>query len=400
MDGMRFAAGECTCRFAAGECRLGAERLYGAGIWRDDADFAVSLSLDASLAPEGYRLSGSGDGIAIAGADSNGLLYGVYAFLMRLQAGDDPSMVEEETAPALPNRILNHWDNTDGSIERGYAGRSLFFRDGAFRYDAQRVRDYARLLSSVGINRISLNNVNITEQSARLITEELLPDVAGLADIFRPFGIRLILSVNFKSPVILGGLPTADPLDGDVARWWSDTVRTVYHHVPDLAGFLIKADSEFQYGPAALGRTQADGANVIAKALAPYGGTLYWRCFVYDCTQDWRDTETDRPKAAYENFYPLDGLFDENVVLQIKNGPVDFQVREPNSPLFGAMERTHQGMEFQVTQEYTGQQIDLYALAVHWEEIFAAPVSDTRLTRDLVGREITSIAAVSNVGGR
>lgn len=384
--------------FAAGECRRGAERMYGAGIWRDDADFTVSLIPDAAIAPEGYRLCGTGDGITIAGADNSGLLYGVYAFLMHLQAGDDPAALREETAPAMPNRILNHWDNIDGSIERGYAGKSLFFRDGAFAYDEQRMRDYALLLASVGINQISINNVNITEQSARLITEELLPDVAGLAEIFRPFNIRLVLSVNFKSPVVLGGLPTADPLDEDVAGWWSETVRTVYRHVPDLAGFLIKADSEFQYGPAALGRTQADGANVIAKALAPYGGTLYWRCFVYDCTQDWRDTETDRPKAAYENFYPLDGLFDGNVVLQIKNGPVDFQVREPNSPLFGAMERTHQGMEFQVTQEYTGQQIDLYALAVQWEEILSAPVSDTRLTRDLAGKEITSIAAVSNVG--
>lgn len=397
MTGMRFIINDIDT-FAAGECRLGAERLYGKDIFRDDAAFAVSLMLDTSLPPEGYRLCGFGGGITIAGADDSGLLYGVYAFLMHLQAGDDPALLKEETAPAISNRVLNHWDNIDGSIERGYAGKSLFFRDGGFAYDEKRIRDYARLLASVGINQISINNVNITEQSARLITEELLPDVANLAEIFRPFGIRLVLSVNFKSPVALGGLPTADPLDEDVARWWRETVRTVYDHVPDLAGFLIKADSEFQYGPAALGRTQADGANVIAKALVPYGGTLYWRCFVYDCTQDWRDTETDRPKAAYENFYPLDGLFDENVVLQIKNGPVDFQVREPNSPLFGAMENTHQGMEFQVTQEYTGQQIDLYALAVQWEEIFSAPVSDTRVTRDLVGREITSIAAVSNVG--
>ena len=398
MAGMRLIANNHTDAVAAAECRRGAERMYGSGIWRDDADFTVSLALDASLPPEGYELSGSGDGIAITGADDSGLLYGVYAFLLHLQSGDDPAAVDVKTAPALPNRILNHWDNIDGSIERGYAGQSLFFRDGALAYDEQRIQDYARLLASVGINQISINNVNITEQSARLITEDLLPDVAELAAIFRPFGVRLVLSVNFKSPVVLGGLPTADPLDDAVAQWWRETVRTVYGYIPDLAGFLIKADSEFQYGPAALGRTQADGANVIAKALAPYGGTLYWRCFVYDCAQDWRDTRTDRPKAAYENFYPLDGLFDENVVLQIKNGPVDFQVREPNSPLFGAMKYTHQGMEFQVTQEYTGQQIDLYALAVQWEEVFSAPVSDTRVTRDLIGREITSIAAVSNVG--
>jgi len=398
MAKMRLRVEEGVSAFAAEECRAGARRLYGGGIWADDADFTVSLAPDASLPPEGYRLQGAKDAVTVAGADASGVLYGVYAFLMHLQAGGDPAGIREQTAPAVPRRILNHWDNIDGSIERGYAGRSIFFRDGAFCYDAGRVRDYARLLASVGINQISINNVNITEESARLITEEMLPEVAKLAEIFRPFGIRLILAVNFKSPVALGGLTTADPLCEDVARWWRDTVDTVYRHVPDLAGFLIKADSEFQYGPAALGRTQADGANVIARALAPHGGILYWRCFVYDCTQDWRDTQTDRPKAAYDNFYPLDGLFEENVVLQIKNGPVDFQVREPNSPLFGAMRRTHQGMEFQVTQEYTGQQIDLYALAVQWEEVFAAPVSDTRLTRDLVGKEINSIAAVSNVG--
>jgi alpha-glucuronidase len=398
MTGMKLIVKKGVSKFAARECRSEVQRLYGRDIWSKKAAFTVTIGLDAGLAPEGYRLTGSDSGIEVAGADQNGVLYGIYAFIMHLRAGNPPSSIQEETAPAVERRIINHWDNMAGTIERGYAGRSIFFKDGALSYDADRIRDYARLLASVGINQISINNVNITKQSMRLLTPELLPKVAKLADIFRPFGIRLILSVHFDSPVILGGLSTADPLDDKAAQWWREAVQAIYRHVPDLAGFLIKADSEFQGGPAALGRTQADGANVIARALKPYGGTLYWRCFVYDCMQDWRDTKTDRPKAAYEYFYPLDGAFDQNVVLQIKNGPVDFQVREPHSPLLCAMKRTRLGIEFQATQEYTGQQIDLYALAVQWEEIFSSPVTDTRVMHDLLGREIDSIAAVANVG--
>jgi alpha-glucuronidase len=298
----------------------------------------------------------------------------------------------------IEERILNHWDNLDGHVERGYSGRSLFFDNGKVSYDKDRLRDYARLLASIGINRVCCNNVNVTERAARLITEELLPDVAGLATIFREYGIRFIIAVDFTGPRLLGGLNTYDPLDADVIKWWDKTAKTVYKFIPDLAGFLVKADSEFRDGPAALGRTQADGANVIARAIKPHGGRVYWRCFVYNCVQDWRDTKTDRPKAAYDHFYPLDGDFDDNVILQIKHGPSDFQVREPNSPLIGAMKHTAQAIELQVTQEYTGQQVDLYALAVQWEEIFSAPVSDTRLMRDLMGQEVTAIVAVANTG--
>jgi len=397
-DGMKLDIREGVSEFAARECRDGVNRLYQDDIWKDDASFTVTISVDPAMPPEGYRLTGSDTGIEIAGADKNGVLYGVYAFIMHLRAGTEPACIRDETSPAVPMRVLNHWDNIDGQIERGYAGRSLFFSNNSICYDIERIRDYARLLASIGINQISINNVNVSKQSARLITTEMLPEVAGLAAIFRPFGIRLILSVSFNSPVMLGKLPTADPLDEQVARWWVKTADEIYRHVPDLAGLLIKADSEFQCGPEALGRTSADGANVIARALAPHGGILYWRCFVYNCMQDWRDTKTDRPKAAYEHFFPLDGAFEQNVVLQIKNGPSDFQVREPNSPLIGAMKRTKEGIEFQITQEYTGQQIDLYALAVQWEEIFSEPVSDTRLTCDLAGRESKAIVAVSNVG--
>ncbi|MCL2627216.1 MAG: alpha-glucuronidase [Oscillospiraceae bacterium] len=298
----------------------------------------------------------------------------------------------------IKERILNHWDNINGSVERGYSGRSLFFDNDNISYDPKRIRDYARFLASIGINRVCCNNVNVTPRAAQMITKELLPDVAGLAAIFREFDIRFIIAVDFTSPRLLGGQATYDPLDPAVISWWENAAKEVYAHIPDLAGFLVKADSEFRDGPAALGRTQADGANVIARALTPLGGTVYWRCFVYNCMQDWRDTKTDRPKAAYDHFFPLDGNFDDNVILQIKHGPSDFQVREPNSPLLGAMKNTNQAIELQITQEYTGQQIDLYALAVQWEEVFSSPVSDTQKMRDLMGKEVSAIVAVANTG--
>ena len=307
-----------------------------------------------------------------------------------------------KTPPAvntqIKERILNHWDNINGHVERGYSGRSLFFDNDNICYDPKRIRDYARALASIGINRVCCNNVNVTPRAAQMITDELLPDVAGLAAIFREFDIRFIIAVDFTAPRLLGGLGTYDPLDPDVISWWEKAAKTVYCSIPDLAGFLVKADSEFRDGPAALGRTQADGANVIARALKPFDGKVYWRCFVYNCMQDWRDTKTDRPKAAYDHFYPLDGSFDDNVILQIKHGPSDFQVREPNSPLLGAMKNTNQAIELQITQEYTGQQIDLYALAVQWEEVFSAPVSDSKNMRDLIGNEVTAVVAVANTG--
>ena len=299
--------------------------------------------------------------------------------------------------PTVKLRILNHWDNIDGSVERGYSGRSLFFKDGQVGHNLKRLEDYARLLASIGINQICPNNVNVTLKSAELIRNKL-PDLAKIADVFRLYGIRLIVAVHFDSPVMLGGLPTADPLDEAVVKWWQDCAAKVYKHIPDLAGFLMKADSEFRSGPGALGRSQADGANVFARALKPYGGTIYWRCFVYNCMQDWRDTVTDRAKAAYDHFMPLDGQFDDNVILQIKNGPMDFQVREPNSPLLGNMKHTRQAMEFQISQEYTGQQKDLYNLAVQWKEVFDHPVTESRNTRDLMGKEIEALVAVANTG--
>ena len=377
--------------FAYEECQRGLKRLTGSKA----GDTVINLSVSEDLQPESYVIAGSFDGISITGGDENGLLYGVYGFLSRLSQGETAFNVTEK--PAVAMRILNHWDNIDGSVERGYSGKSLFFKNGQIGYDPERLQDYARLLASIGINQICINNVNVYFESAKLITERL-PELAQVADIFRPFGIRLIVAIHFDSPVLLGGLPTADPVDADVANWWKEAAAAVYKRIPDLAGFLVKADSEFRSGPMALGRTQADGANVIAKALKPFGGIAYWRCFVYNCMQDWRDTVTDRPKAAYDYFKPLDGQFDDNVILQIKHGPSDFQVREPNSPLLGAMENTHQGLELQITQEYTGQQKDLYATAVQWEEILSHPVTDTLNTRDLIGNKIDLMVAVANTG--
>jgi alpha-glucuronidase len=390
--------GPDTCYFALRECLEGLERLNGTCKPAGSANAGVKLNIDKTLPPEGYRIDGGTQVVTINGADTNGLLYGVFAFLSELGRGGSYNQLSLSSAPAVSRRVINHWDNMTGAVERGYSGKSLFYRDNAFSYNPERIKDYARFLASVGINQLSINNVNVTAVSARLITEDLLPEVSKLAAIFRPYGIRLIISIDFESPKSLGRLETADPLDPSVERYWREAAELVYRHVPDLAGFLVKADSEFRGGPASIGRTQADGANVIARALAPFGGTVYWRCFVYNCTQDWRDTVTDRPKAAFENFYPLDGKFEDNVILQIKNGPSDFQVHEPNSPLFGRMNHTAQASEFQVTQEYTGQQIDLYGLAVQWQEFFDAPVSKDRITRELVGKEITAITAVGSAG--
>jgi alpha-glucuronidase len=355
-------------------------------------NYTVNYITDATLPPDAYRLTQT----TIASSGAAGAMYGKYALDDYIKLGGDVNALDVTSIPAAKNRVVNHWDNLDGTVERGYAGGSLFFKDGDFNWDEARITEYAEMLAKVGINGISLNNVNLRDDSRRLITDEKLPKLAEIAVVFRKFHVRLIIAVDFASPKTVGGLPTADPFDGEVQAWWAETVKRVYSYIPDLMGFLVKADSEFQAGPAALGRTQADGANVLAAALAPYGGTVFWRCFVYNCQQDWRDTVTDRPKAAYEHFKPLDGDFAENVVLQIKIGPVDFQVSEPVSPLFNALEKTRRAIELQITQEYTGQQIDLYATAVPWAISLQTLIRPGRTLSDMVG--IDTIAGVSNVG--
>ncbi len=332
---------------------------------------------------EGYRIGRDGEGYTVEGGES-GVLYGAHALIRALRTEEEPPRGEQ--APYYALRMLNCWDNLDGSVERGYAGRSVWFEDGRFRYDPDRIRYLGRLLSSVGINALCLNNVNVTIAARELIGYDL-EGLRRFADLLRPYAVRLMVSVDFSMPMG-AGLDTADPCDERVAAWWRDRADRVYRAVPDLAGFVVKADSEHRPGPHTYGRTHAEGANVLARALKPHGGVLVWRAFVYNCLQDWRDRSVDRPRAAYDLYRPLDGAFDDNVILQIKYGPYDFQVREPVSPLFFAMERTSTALEVQLTQEYTGHQIDLYTMPPQWREIL-----------DDVGKSrIRAMAAVANLG--
>ena len=314
-----------------------------------------------------------------------GVLYGTYRLLTALAAGEQPPSGMQQ--PVYELRMINCWDNADGSVERGYAGRSLFFDGGELSYDPRRIRQLGRMLASVGINVLCINNVNVSYPANLLIMPQGLPKVAALAELLRPFGVRLMLSVDYASPTY-DGVPTADPLDEQVQAWWSQCANAVYEAIPDLAGFLVKADSEHRPGPYTYGRDHAQGANMLARALKPHGGALVWRCFVYNCKQDWRDTTVDRPKAAYEHYAYLDGQFDDNVILQIKHGPFDFQVREPLSPLLLAMPSTAKAMELQLAQEYTGHQIDLYAMPGMWKELYEA----------LPTKSIRALVAVGNLG--
>lgn len=334
---------------------------------------------------ECFRWECNGQTITLTGGQS-GLLYGAYRLLMALYTGENLPPKHEQ-APQYALRMINCWDNAEGDVERGYSGRSLFFEGGRLSYDPVRIRQLGRMLASVGINVICINNVNVHAPSHKLIEEEWLPELADLAAILRPFGVRLMLSVDYAHP-IRHGIPTSDPLDEQVQNWWKERAQIVYRYIPDLAGFLVKADSEHRPGPFTYGRNHAQGANMLARALKPFGGKLVWRCFVYNCMQDWRDTKTDRPKAAYDHYAWLDGQFDDNVILQIKHGPYDFQVREPISPLLYAMPQTSLAMELQLAQEYTGHQIDLYAMAPMWQELFG----------DLPKEKIMAIAAVGNLG--
>ncbi len=355
-----------------------------------------SPAMTAAIVADGYhiRWDENTGSLWICAVGAAGLLYGSFRVMRLLGEGVCLTQVDVLENPTSSLRMINHWDNMDGSIERGYAGRSVFFDDNRLIQDLTRAGDYARLLASVGINTISINNVNVRGAAVRLITEDHLPDVARLADVFRDYGIRLLLCVNFTSPIQIGGLSTADPLDPEVIAFWAMQTALVYQHIPDLRGYLVKADSEFLPGPTADGRTHADGANTIARALAPHDAIVIWRCFVYDCMQDWRDTQTDRPRAAYENFVPLDGQFDANVLLQIKNGPV--------SSLFGAMRQTREVMELQITQEYTGQQKHVCYLVPLWREVIdfdpQNPACPGKIAAMLGNGTIEGIAGVVNVG--
>lgn len=345
------------------------------------------------LGDEGYLLRrariGGRDVLLVAARHDIGVLYGVFHLLRLLQTGALPDALDVCESPRLPLRVLNHWDDLDGHVERGYAGRSLWDWQTLPEWRDPRYTDYARANASLGINGTVLNNVNASAQS---LAPDYLDKAATLADVFRPYGIRVYLSVRFSAPIELGGLNTADPLDPDVQRWWRDKADAIYARIPDFGGFLVKANSEGRPGPQDYGRSHADGANLLADALAPHGGVVMWRAFVYA-----HDVPADRATQAYAEFAGLDGAFRPNVILQVKNGPIDFQPREPFHPLFGAMPRTPLMMEVQITKEYLGFATHLVYLGPLYEEVLQ---SDThaRGERSTVARSLTGIAGVANVG--
>ncbi|OFP40172.1 alpha-glucuronidase [Prevotella sp. HMSC069G02] len=310
-----------------------------------------------------------------------GLLYGAYEAL-RLQAQEAYPRLGGYTAPKFSRRILNHWDNLDGTIECGYAGKSIFFSANLKGQEwAERIREYARANASVGINGSVLNNVNA---SPKVLTTQYIDTVCTIANILRPYGIKVYLSVNFGSPKALGYTKTADPLDETVKKWWKKKADEIYQRIPDFGGFLVKANAEGQPGPLDYGRTHAEGANMLADALAPHGGIVMWRSFVYGA----KHKGEDRVMQAVSEFKDLDGLFKPNVILQSKNGPLDFQPREPYAPIFDNMKKTQQAVEFQITQEYTGQGKHLVFLAPMWKEFFSFVAPDS----------LKAIAGVSNIG--
>jgi alpha-glucuronidase len=368
---------------------------------------APQLHLDGQLAPDAFWLKTVDAGplhyLVIAGGNDRGALYGAFALLRRIATGEPATHLDIRETPYAPVRWVNHWDNLDGSIERGYGGRSIFWENGRAREDLTRVRDYARLLASIGINGCSINNVNADR---RAISPEYLPQVARIADAMRPWGVRVAVSVDFASPQTLGKLNSFDPLDPEVIAWWKSTIDALYTAVPDLGGIVLKADSEGRVGPSAYNRTHADAANVIARALAPHGGLLFYRGFVYDHHMDWRNLKNDRARAADDNFRALDGKFDGNAIVQIKHGPIDFQVREPASPLFGTLEKTNEAIELQITQEYFGQAKHLVYLVPMWKEALdfdlhaaAGPTPVKALAAGKVfHRPVGGFVGVSNIG--
>ena len=355
-----------------------------------DASIAFLPGDETALGTEGYRIVETEEGYKIESASPAGYLYGMYG-LHRLLTTQNEAGFPYESVPDQSIRMIDHWDNFDGSIERGYAGESIFYDHNTFRGDMELIRQYARLLASVGINAVLINNVNVHRPETFFVTGEALAEIRRISDVLAAYGIKTYLSVNFAAPITVGRLKSADPLEPEVASWWEETVKRIYEEIPDFAGFVVKADSEGEPGPFTYGRNHDDGANMLARAAGPYGGVVIWRCFVYDCSQDW--------------FEPLDGRFLDNVILQIKNGPIDFQIREPVSPLFGALKKTNQILEFQITQEYTGHQRDICYLVPMWKETMDF---DTKHGRGLTVKEAvrenspvrgrSGIAGVGNVG--
>lgn len=368
------ASVEVLSRHASATLNIAAEELRQS--WRGNP-VILSIEKDKALAADGFKIVCSEGKIRVISPTGTGLLYAAYHLLRLQESGQAIASTTEN--PAYTLRILNHWDNTDRTVERGYAGESLWDWEKLPHTLSESYKDYARANASIGINGTVLNNVNA---SPGILSAEYLNKVKALADVFRPYGIRVYLSVNFASPMVLDSLPTADPLDKRVIRWWKKKAGEIYGLIPDFGGFLVKANSEGQPGPCDFGRTHADGANMLADALKPHKGIVMWRAFVYS------PSDADRAKQAYLEFKPLDGNFRSNVIVQVKNGPVDFQPREPYSPLFGAMRHTPLMVEFQITQEYLGHSNHLVYLAPMWKEFFGLVPPST----------LKAVAGVSNIG--
>jgi alpha-glucuronidase len=363
---------------------------------KSGATIILTVKSDPLIKGDGFKLS---SGKIQANTDL-GILYGAYELLRLQQTGE--IIHEEIFNPSYERRLLNHWDNLDGSIERGYAGLSIFWRNEKDSLTVTEIdkilwQEYARANASIGINGAVLDNVNA---SPLVLTTICLGRVKAIAEVLRPYGMKTYLSVKFSSPSLIGGLKTSDPLDPEVIQWWNDKVKEIYTMIPDFGGFLVKANSEGQPGPQNFGRTHADGANMMADALNPFGGIVMWRAFVYETSG------RDRAKQAYSEFIPLDGQFRDNVIIQIKNGPVDFQPREPFSPLFGAMKKTSVMPELQITQEYLGQSNQLVFLSAMWEEFLKSDTHQERsgitIARCTDGsvfpQKYTAIAGVANIG--
>ncbi|HMU46695.1 MAG TPA: alpha-glucuronidase family glycosyl hydrolase [Chitinophagaceae bacterium] len=354
-----------------------------------------------TLGQEGFLIQSTnfkGYNIIVIAANTDiGILYGCFHFLRLLQTHQPVSNLKINSSPELQLRLLNHWDNLDRSVERGYAGISLWNWHTLPDYIDPRYKDYARANASIGINGASLTNVNA---NSTVLTTPYLKKVAALADVFRPYGIKVYLTARFSAPIEIGKLKSADPLNDTVRNWWKEKAKEIYSLIPDFGGFLVKANSEGQPGPQNYGRNHADGASMLADAVAPYNGIVMWRAFVYN------PESNDRFKQAYEEFKPLDGKFRSNVLIQVKNGPIDFQPREPFSPLFGTMKKTPLMMEFQITQEYLGQGTHLVYEAPMFKEVLQSDTyakgKGSTVEKVIEGKVFentyTGMAGVSNIG--
>jgi alpha-glucuronidase len=419
ISGVVVQQSPATAAIISQELARGLERLLGRAVpaWTSvTADGALVVGTTASpivsalgwggelktLGPEGFLIRRAQVGgrrvLVVASAGDRGALYGTFHLLRLLSVGTPAAQLEARETPKHQLRLLNHWDNLDGSIERGYAGRSLWKWDELPGKVDPRLLDYARANASLGLNGTVLNNVNA---NARSLTPEYIAKAAAIAGTFRPYGLKVYLSANFAAPRTIGGLTTADPLDPAVQQWWKNKASEIYKAIPDFGGFLVKANSEGQPGPQDYKRTHADGANMLADAVKPHGGIVMWRAFVYDATVD-----PDRINRAYKEFVPLDGTFRDNVLVQTKNGPLDFMPREPYHPVFGAMPKTANTVELQITQEYLGHSTHLVYLAPMWKEFFDSetfvkgPGSTVAKIADgtLQGHTRTAIAGVANTG--